>query len=69
MTANPQPPSPRDRPAIVMLSLPPSRSTSTAVPGVSTLITSLLTTPLAFFGSSSCSETATLNPRLSSFAI
>ena len=39
------------------------------VPGVTTSTTSRLTTPRAFFGSSTCSQTATLYPDPTSSAM
>ena len=44
-------------------------SSISIVPGVIILITSLFTMPLASFGSSICSQIATLNPFATSLAI
>ena len=58
----PIPPSPGKTDAIKLFSFSSSRSGSITVPGVIRRTTSRLTMPLAFLGSSNCSQMATFRP-------
>src|ERR671922_2075831 len=60
VTASPKPPGPLCAAAKKLFPRASRASAAVTVPGVITRITSRCTTPLANFGSSTCSQTATL---------